>query len=108
MGIGRVEHQRDHRIWVGGPVPPGADAWTLGSLVIVRRGSADSRLLLAHEHEHVLQWHRQGVVGFLTSYLGAYGRARAGGYGHRGAYRRIPQEISAEWRARRRLGLGGD
>ena len=31
------------RVWKGGPVPPGADAITLGSLVIVRRRSADDR-----------------------------------------------------------------
>lgn len=103
VAFGRMEHRGDHRLWVGGPVPPGADAWTLGSLVIVRRRSARSALLLAHEREHVRQWRQQGVAGFLASYLRAYLRGRVEGYGHGGAYRRIPQEVSAEWRARRSL-----
>ncbi|MGI8756564.1 MAG: hypothetical protein ACR2MB_12010 [Acidimicrobiales bacterium] len=102
----RIEQWDDFRLWVGGPVPPGADAWTLGSLVIVRSASADSSLLLAHEQEHVRQWRRQGVAGFLASYLQAYLRGRLHGFGHNGAYRRIPQEVSAEWRARRALHLG--
>ncbi len=105
-GFGTIERGAEFRLWVGGPVPPGADAWTLGSLVIVRRGSADSTLLLAHEREHVGQWHRQGMAGFLASYLGAYFRGRVRGLGHDGAYRHIPQEVSAEWRARRALGVG--
>ncbi len=87
-------------------MPPGASAWTLGSLVMVRSRYAGSELLLAHEQEHVRQWHEQGVPGFLSSYLAAYGRGRLQGYGHGGAYRRIPQEVRAEWRARRRVGIG--
>lgn len=101
--IGRRD---DHWLWVGGPVPPGAAAWTLGSLVIVRRRHAGDVLLLAHEHEHVRQWRSQGLIGFVGSYLGSYLRWRARGYGHDAAYRRIPQEVRAEWRARRALGLG--
>src|SRR5690606_31434529 len=31
-----IDHRPGYRVWVGGPVPPGAAAWTLGSLVIVR------------------------------------------------------------------------
>ncbi len=50
-----IDHAADHRILVGGPVPPGAAAWTLGSWVIVRRRFADRPLLLAHEAEHVRQ-----------------------------------------------------
>src|SRR4051812_10670152 len=103
MGYGHVEHRAGYRLWIGGPVPPGAAAWTLGSLVIVRTRYAGSELLLAHEHEHVRQWHDEGIVGFVTSYVGAYLRGRWQGYGHDGAYRRIPQEVRAEWRARRRL-----
>ena len=87
------------RLWVGGPVPPGVDAITLGSLVIVRRGSADSEELLRHEGVHVLQWRRLGVVGFLRRYLGAYLRWRLRGYGHRPAYLRIPLEVEAAWTA---------
>jgi hypothetical protein len=106
MGLGHVEHRAGYRLWVGGPVPPGAAAWTLGPLVIVRARHADSELLLAHEHEHVRQWRDEGVGRFLWTYLGAYLRWRVLGYGHEGAYRRIPQEVRAEWRARRRLGIG--
>jgi hypothetical protein len=74
--------------------------------VIVRRRHAGSEHLLAHEAEHVAQWQEAGVIGFLTAYLGAYLRWRVRGYGHDGAYRRIPAEVRAEWRARRRLGIG--
>ena len=88
------------RRWVGGPVPPGSDAITLGPLVIVRRRAANDARLLRHEEVHVRQWRRLGVVGFLRRYLGAYLRGRARGYGHWGAYRRIPLEVEAEWVAR--------
>ena len=93
-------------MWVGGPVPPGAAAWTLGSLVIVRARHADSTHLIAHELEHVRQWREQGMIGFLRAYLGGYLLWRLRGYPHQAAYRRIPAEISAEWRARRLLGIG--
>lgn len=105
-GWPRTERHAGYRLWVGGPVPPGAAAWTLGSLVIVRRRSAGQRLLLAHELQHVEQWRSQGFVGFGLTYLGAYLGWRLRGYGHDAAYRRIPQEIRAEWRARRRLEWG--
>jgi hypothetical protein len=101
-----ITRRPGHRLWVGGPVPPGADAWTLGSLVIVRKRSAGSRLLLAHELQHVEQWRELGVAEFLRRYLGAYAHWRLHGYPHRAAYRRIPAEITAEWRARRTLGIG--
>ena len=106
MVWGRIERRPGYRLWIGGPVPPGADAWTLGSLVIVRRASADGVHLLAHELEHVRQWRELGVVAFLTRYLGSYLWSRLRGFSHDAAYRRIPAEISAEWRARRHLGLG--
>ena len=89
-------------------MPPGAAAWTLGSLVIVRAQHAGSEHLLAHELQHVQQYERMGFTGFLTRYLLAYGTWRARGYGHQAAYRRIPAEVSAEWRARRLLGIGCD
>ena len=88
------------RIWVGGPVPPGADAITLPGLIIIRRRAADDAALLAHEAVHLRQWRQLGVVGFLRRYLGAYVRWRMRGYGHWAAYRRIPLEIEAEWEAR--------
>jgi hypothetical protein len=96
-----IERHGDHWRWVGGPVPPGADAITLGRLVIVRRRAAGSAHLLRHELVHVRQWRRYGVAGFLWRYLGAYVRGRLLGYGHQGAYRRIPLEVEAEWVARR-------
>ena len=104
--IGWIEQRPGYRLWIGGPVPPGAGAWTLGSLVIVRRRLADRTHLLAHELEHVHQWRQQGVIGFLRRYLTEYLGWRLRGYTHAAAYRRIPAEISAEWRARRHLGIG--
>jgi hypothetical protein len=88
------------RVWIGGPVPPGADAITIGSLIVVRARSASSRELLAHELVHVRQWRGFGVVGFLHRYIGAYLRWRLRGYPHDGAYRRIPFEVEAYWLAR--------
>ena len=96
----RLERRADHWRWVGGPVPPGADAITLGRLVVVRRRAAGSRHLTRHELAPVRQWQALGVVGFLARYLGAYARGRLAGYGHLGAYRRIPLEVEAEWEAR--------
>ena len=87
-------------MWVGGPVPPGADAITLGSLIIVRRSAAGDNHLLRHEQVHVEQWRRLGLLGFLRSYVGAYLGWRLRGYGHWAAYRRIPLEVEAEWVAR--------
>lgn len=89
-------------------MPPGAAAWTLGSLVIVRRQHAESTHLLAHELEHVRQYRDLGFVGFLRRYLAAYLVLRCRGWGHQAAYRRIPAEVSAEWRARRLLHIGCD
>jgi hypothetical protein len=95
-----IERRDGYWLWRGGPVPPGADAVTVGSLIVIRRRSADSARLLRHELEHVRQWRRYGVAGFLVRYLGPYLRARARGYGHWGAYRRIPFEVEAAWVAR--------
>lgn len=106
MAFGRIERRPGHRVWVGGPVPPGAGAWTLGSLVIVRRRHAGSPLLMAHELEHVRQWRSLGAPRFLTRYLGSYLGWRLRGYPHAAAYRRIPAEIDAEWQARGHLGRG--
>lgn len=96
-----LERHEDHWRWVGGPVPPGADAITIGRVISVRRRAAGSARLLRHELVHVRQWRRFGVLGFLRRYLGAYLRWRARGYPHWGAYRRIPLEVEAEWVARR-------
>src|SRR3954453_19582068 len=90
-------------IWEGGPVPPGAAAITIGPVISMRRQAVGNEVLLRHEIVHVGQWGRFGLVGFLRRYLGAYARARAFGYGHWAAYRRIPFEIEAEWVARREM-----
>ena len=86
--------------WVGGPVPPGSAAITIGRVISVRRRAADNPRLMRHELTHVEQWRRLGVVGFLVRYLGAYARWRLLLHGHRDAYRRIPLEIEADWRSR--------
>ncbi|HMJ77474.1 MAG TPA: hypothetical protein VK507_15955, partial [Iamia sp.] len=88
-------------IWVGGPVPPGAAAITIGPVVSVRRRAASSERLLRHEEEHVRQWAERGVVGFLRRYMGDYLGLRLRGWPHWSAYRRIGFEVEAEWRARR-------
>jgi len=96
----RPRRHGDHWLWVGGPVPPGADAITVGPVVSIRRAAADDEHLLRHEQEHVHQWRRLGVIRFLWRYLGSYLRWRLRGYDHWGAYRRIPLEVEAEWAAR--------
>ena len=88
-------------MWVGGPVPRGAAAITIGPVVSVRRRFASDDRLLRHELVHVRQWRSLGVTGFLVRYVGAYLRWRLRGYGHWAAYRRIPLEVEAEWEARR-------
>lgn len=91
---------------VRGWAAPGAAATTLGSTVFVRDGVAMSPRLRRHEYEHVLQFSRHGWLGFFRRYLGAYLRWRLRRHGHEGAYRRIPFEVAAEWRARRAEGIG--
>lgn len=102
----RLERHGDHRRWIGGPVPPGADAITLGSLIVLRAGVQPSPYLIRHELVHVRQWRRHGVMGFAVRYLGAYLRSRARGDSHRIAYLRIPLEVEADWVARRSLLAG--
>lgn len=63
---------------------------------------ANDEALLHHELVHVRQWRELGILAFLMRYLGWYIWWRVRGYGHAGAYRRIPLEIEAEWLARRR------
>lgn len=95
-----VERRGDHWRLIGGPVPPGADAITLGTLVSVRAHAASDEVLARHEAVHVVQWRTFGVVGFLGRYVGAYVALRLRGYPHVAAYRRIPLEIEAGWVAR--------
>jgi hypothetical protein len=96
----RLERHDGYWLLVG-PAAPGASATTLGPLILMRPQRVGDARLLRHELEHVRQWRRYGVVGFLRRYLGAYLGWRVRGYGHKAAYRRIPFEIEAEWRARR-------
>jgi hypothetical protein len=92
---------------VRGFAAPGASATTFGTTVFVRRGVTMSPRLRRHEFEHVLQYHRHGRLGFLRRYVWTYLRWRLRWYAHYPAYRRLPFEIQAEWRARRVLGIGG-
>lgn len=92
-----------HWLWIGGPVPRSAAGITFGSLVIVKKVAATRTSfpeLLAHERVHVDQWREFRTVGFLRRYVGGYLAARLRGYGHYGAYRRIPFEIEAVWKSR--------
>jgi hypothetical protein len=98
----RVEHRAGYWLVIG-PAAPGAAATTLGPVIFIRSWAADDEHILRHELEHVRQWREQGVVGFLVRYLGSYIGWRARSYPHWGAYRRIPFEVEAEWRARRAL-----
>ena len=97
----RIERRPGAVVLVGGPVPPGADAITIGSVISVRSGREGSAYLMRHEAVHVRQWHRFGFVGFAARYLGSYAKWRLYRKGHAGAYRRIPFEIEADWVARR-------
>lgn len=99
-----MERREGCALWVGGPVPRGADAITLGRLIIVRADAVGSDYLLRHELVHVAQWRQFGVVGFAVRYVGSYLGWRVRGRGHGGAYRRIPFEIEADWVARRTVG----
>ncbi len=91
-----VERRGDHWVWVGGPVPPGSAAITVGRVISVRRGWAGDPHLMRHEQEHLRQWRDLGFGRFLVQYLGAYVGGRLHGYGHRDAYRLIPLEVEAE------------
>ena len=90
----------DHWLWVGGPVPRGSNAITLGSIVIVREEHAESEELLRHELVHVRQFRDLGTALFVTRYISGYLKWRGRGYSHQGAYRRIPLEAEAYWKQR--------
>src|SRR4051812_19224256 len=72
-------------LWVGGPVPRGSRAITIGRVISVRRGDERSPYLIRHELVHVRQWRRYGYVGFLARYTFSYLRGRTRGYPHRAA-----------------------
>ena len=96
-----IERRSGYRIWIGGPVPRGAEGITIGSTVCVRARSADRPRLVRHEVVHVVQWSDLGYLRFARRYLGSYLRGRLRGYPHKAAYRRIPFEVEADWVARR-------
>ena len=104
----RLRRHGDHWLLVGGPVPPGSAAITLGSVVSVRRRYAGDARLLRHEAEHVRQWRELGAVDFIRQYLGAYIGWRRQGFGHHAAYRLIPLEVEAEAAADRFVADPGD
>ena len=97
----RLRRHGDYWLLIGGPVPPGSAAITIGSVVSVRKRYAGDARLLRHEEEHVRQWRQLGKVRFLREYLGAYVHWRRQGFGHQAAYRLIPLEVEAEEAARR-------
>jgi hypothetical protein len=96
-----IERRSGYRLWVGGPVPRGAEGITIGSTVCVRARSADHPRLICHEVVHVVQWSDLGRLRFLGRYVSAYVSNRVRGRSHKAAYRRIPFEIEADWVARR-------
>jgi len=96
----RIEQRDGYRVIVGGPVPPQADAITLGKTILMRAHVEGSDDLLAHELVHVRQFREMGPVRFLAKYVGSYLRFRLNGYGHMAAYRRIPLEVEASWLSR--------
>ncbi|MBA3304130.1 MAG: hypothetical protein H0U26_09700, partial [Acidimicrobiia bacterium] len=65
-----LERRPDHWRWVGGPVPPGSAAITVGPVISVRRRAAGDAGLQRHELVHVQQWRRLGYLPFLHRYLG--------------------------------------
>lgn len=92
----RLVRREGYTLWVGGPVPPGAAAITVGRVVSIRARCVDDEHLLRHELVHVRQWRSLGARRFLARYLGTYLASRLQGYGHWESYRRIPLEIEAE------------
>ena len=96
----RVEQRDGYRVIVGGPVPPQADAITLGKTIIVRDAASDSDGLMRHELVHVRQFRELGPIGFLRRYVGSYLAFRLSGFNHMAAYRRIPLEVEASWLSR--------
>ena len=85
-------------------LPPGVDALTLPWVVLVRHGLQPSSSLLIHEAEHLRQWRRHGVFGFLLRYLGDYLRGRRSGLDHQRAYLQIGFEQEARATAARQYG----
>ena len=103
---------KGHLLWIGGPVPRGAEGITLGGCVIVRKsvalGSSAFDELLRHEQVHVAQFRELGAARFVLGYVRSYLRWRVRGYGHWAAYRRIPLEVEARWIASQTMSSSPD
>lgn len=97
----KIERREGYTLLIGGPVPPGAAAITIGSVISVRERCVGDEHLLRHELVHVRQWRELGFVRFVGIYVASYVTWRLRRYGHWDAYRRIPLEIEAEWEATR-------
>ena len=65
----RLERHDGYWLLIG-IAAPGAAATTLGPLILMRERAVGNARLLRHELEHVRQWRRYGVFGFLRRYLG--------------------------------------
>lgn len=77
-----------------------ASGITLGNRVFIRREyfSDEGEIpldLLAHEVAHVVQFMRDGTLGFLARYLRDYVLGVGRGLGDQGAYLAIPYEVEA-------------
>jgi len=102
----RIVSRSEAVLVIGAPLPPGADGMTLGRFVLLRADPEEGGYLLTHELVHVRQYRERGFIGFLSRYLRRYLALRLDGWGHDAAYRRLPEEIEADWEARRTLGWG--
>jgi len=102
----RLVHHGGAVLVDGAPLPRGTDGMTLGRLVLLRKGHAANSYLVHHELVHVRQYRERGIPAFVGRYLGRYALLRLDGWGHAAAYRRLPEEIEADWDARCALGWG--
>jgi hypothetical protein len=87
-------------LWLRPFIASGVAAITIGSRVYLDPGVVslpESRVLaiLSHEIEHVNQYRRHGLAGFLARYAFEYARNRARGLSRYRAYREIGFEKEA-------------
>ena len=73
-----------------------AVAVTFSSHVFFKGSEEDvSDSLIRHEREHVKQYKRDGIIGFLSRYFYEYLRGRLSGMDHSEAYHNISYEKEA-------------
>ena len=65
----RIERREGYTLLVGGPVPRGAAAITIRSVISIRERCLEDDHLLRHELVHVRQWRELGIVRFGAMYL---------------------------------------